>query len=305
LRNTFFSELHFFIDIAPKPMLKNILLADSSGGQAEKMLDKMLDMPMFQQSSVTVLHVVPEKNNADEMAKSREEGIKQLAKTVEALYLKERNIMAVNTLIKEGDPKTTVCQVADELESDLIIMGSRGLQRLQSILANSVSQYVFQLSSRPMLLVKDDIFIKRIKRVLVGLENSESSREGLLLAARMLRNIPGAQLQLTRVSKNFSARTKLSVADAQKDSILAEAIKVAKRENVDFQCFAGTGSKPGKEMCAIAEEINSDMIVVGSPDRRPSVARNLVDLDRLLGTSVSDSVRIRTSCPVLFVRKAE
>lgn len=286
-------------------MLKNILLADSSGGQAEKMLDKMLDMPMFQQSSVTVLHVVPEKNNADEMEKSREEGIKQLAKTVEALYLKERNIMAVNTLIKEGDPKTTVCQVADELESDLIIMGSRGLQRLQSILANSVSQYVFQLSSRPMLLVKDDIFIKRIKRVLVGLENSESSREGLLLAARMLRNIPGAQLQLTRVSKNFSARTKLSVADAQKDSILAEAIKVAKRENVDFQCFAGTGNKPGKEMCAIAEEINSDMIVVGSPDRRPSVARNLVDLDRLLGTSVSDSVRIRTSCPVLFVRKAE
>jgi nucleotide-binding universal stress UspA family protein len=305
LRNTFFSELHFFIDIAPKPMLKNILLADSSGGQAEKMLDKMLDMPMFQQSSVTVLHVVPEKNNADEMEKSREEGIKQLAKTVEALYLKERNIMAVNTLIKEGDPKTTVCQVADELESDLIIMGSRGLQRLQSILANSVSQYVFQLSSRPMLLVKDDIFIKRIKRVLVGLENSESSREGLILAARMLRNIPGAQLQLTRVSKNFSARTKLSVADAQKDSILAEAIKVAKRENVEFQCFAGTGSKPGKEMCAIAEEINSDMIVVGSPDRRPSVARNLVDLDRLLGTSVSDSIRIRTSCPVLFVRKAE
>ena len=45
--------------------------------------------------------------------------------------------------------------------------------------------------------------------------------------------------------------------------------------------------------------------VMGSPDRRPSVARNLVDIDRLLGSSVSDAVRIQADCPVLFVRKAE
>lgn len=40
-------------------------------------------------------------------------------------------------------------------------MGSRGLGRLQAILENSVSQYVFQLTSRPMLLVKDDIYVKK------------------------------------------------------------------------------------------------------------------------------------------------
>ena len=60
-------------------------------------------------------------------------------------------------------PKDTVCQVAEEENSDLIIMGSRGLNRLESILSNSVSQYVFQLTSRPMLLVKDDVDIKRTK----------------------------------------------------------------------------------------------------------------------------------------------
>lgn len=285
-------------------MLQNILLADSSGGQAEKMLDKLLDMPIFRQSSVTVLHVVPEKNNADEMETEREAGAKQLAKTVENLHLNERNIVAVNTLLKEGDPKTTVCQVADEIETDLIIMGSRGLRRLRSIFENSVSQYVFQLSSRPMLLVKDDIFIKRIKRVMVALENSESSKEALVLATRMIRDLPDAKLQLTRVSKNFPNRAKLSAEDAKQDPAFAEAIKIAKREGINFQCFSGKG-KPGDEICALADDFNSDLIVMGSPDRRPSVARNLVDIDRLLGSSVSDSVRLQTPCPVLFVRKAE
>jgi len=64
----------------------------------------------------------------------------------------------------EGEPKDVVCQVADEINADLIIMGSRGLKRLQSILSNSVSQYVFQLSSRPML-VKDDLYVKKINRI--------------------------------------------------------------------------------------------------------------------------------------------
>ncbi|NJN23594.1 MAG: universal stress protein [Acaryochloridaceae cyanobacterium RL_2_7] len=285
-------------------MLQNILLASADSGQAEQMLGKLLDMPFFQRASVTVLHVVPEKSNTQEMEASREKGAKILAKTVEALHLSERTIVGVNTLLKEGDPKTTVCQVADELGSDLIIMGSRGLKRLQSIFENSVSQYVFQLSSKPMLLVKDDLFIKRIKRVMVAVDPTASSQEALVLATRILRGVDDAEIQLVHVSKNFSVRAKLSEADAMTDEILAQSIKLVKREGFAFQCFTGTG-KPGKEICDLADEFNTDLIVMGSPDRRPSVARNLVDIDRLLGSSVSDSVRIQADCPVLFVRKAE
>jgi len=54
-------------------------------------------------------------------------------------------------------------------------MGSRGLKRLQSILSNSVSQYVFQLSSRPMLLVKDDLYVKKINRIMVAMDSSEAA----------------------------------------------------------------------------------------------------------------------------------
>jgi nucleotide-binding universal stress UspA family protein len=42
--------------------------------------------------------------------------------------------------------------------------------------------------------------------------------------------------------------------------------------------------------------------VIGSPDRRPSIAKGLPDLDRLLGESLSDYIRVYTPCPVLLTR---
>ena len=78
----------------------------------------------------------------------------------------------VNTIIRQGDAKQTVLKVADELNADLIVMGSRGLGRLQSILSNSTSQYVFQLSERPMLLVRDDLYIRYIKNLLVTIDGT-------------------------------------------------------------------------------------------------------------------------------------
>lgn len=60
-----------------------------------------------------------------------------------------------------------------------------------------------------------------------------------------------------------------------------------------------------KKFCRIAADTNADLLVLGSPDRRPSIARSLPDLDRLLGTSLSDYVRVYAECPVLFVRQLE
>ncbi len=49
----------------------------------------------------------------------------------------------------------------------------------------------------------------------------------------------------------------------------------------------------------------SPFVVIASQDRRPLVAKALVDLDRLLGSSVSDYIRVHAAAPVLLVREAE
>ena len=61
----------------------------------------------------------------------------------------------------------------------------------------------------------------------------------------------------------------------------------------------------GRTVCAAAEEVRADLVVIASQDRRPVVARALVDLDRLLGSSVSDYIRVHAPAPVLLVREPE
>lgn len=280
-------------------MINKILLAVSGLGHAEEMLKTLKEMPSIQSAKVTVLHVVPAQSTSEAMTDKWEEGGKILANAIQFLNLDPSQ---VSSILRQGDPKDVVCQVANEMEADLIIMGSRGLKRLQSILSNSVSQYVFQLSSRPMLLVKDDIYVKRIKRVMVAMDNSNSAKNCLSLALFLLRDIQGSQLILTNVTTDLRGKaSEVTEIDPDKNPVLAEAVTEAQKYGVQTRCVTSSG-KPGEEICRLAEELNADLLLIGSPDRRPSVAKSFVDIDRLIGASLSDYVRVNATCPVLLAR---
>jgi nucleotide-binding universal stress UspA family protein len=256
----------------------------------------LMEIPSIQRASVTILHVVQPQVTAELMAEKLTAGGKILAEAIEYLKLDPTK---VNVRLKQGDPKDTVCEVAEEENADLIVMGSRGLSRLESILSNSVSQYVFQLTSRPMLLVKDDADIKRLNRIMVGYDNSLPAQESLKLALFLLRDIKGSQLLLTQVKSDQKAAD--AIGNPEQDKIFAPAINEAKKQGVAYKCIVTAGN-PGKEICKAAEEFHADLILLGSPDRRPSIAKNLPDLDRLLGNSISDYVRVKSPCPVLLTR---
>lgn len=283
-------------------MIKKILLAESGMGNPKEMLLSLRDLPSIQGSSTTVLHVVPSQVTKDAMESKMVEGDDILAKAVETLQ-SDRN--PVTTLKRQGEPKDTVCQVADEVEADLIIMGSRGLKRLESILENSVSQYVFQLANRPMLLVRDDIYVKKIKRVMVAIDKSSASKLSLELALFLLRSAKNVELILARVNPDLDPKLlPLSKAETEENPVISAALPLVKRMGVPYRCIV-TGGKPGRTICQLVDEYNADLLVLGSPDRRPSVAKALPDLDRLLGTSLSDYVRVNANCPVLLARSTE
>lgn len=281
-------------------MIEKILLTVAGRGLCEEMLNMLMEIPFMQKASVTVLHIVPPQVTADAMSAKLEQGGKILAEAVKSLRLDPNQITA---RLKQGDPKDIVLQVADEENSDLIIMGSRGLKRLESILENSVSQYVFQLSSRPMLLVKDDIYVKKVKRVMVALDKSEAAQESFGLAISLVKNVEGGQLFIVNVNPDKPKSKEVST-DAESNPILAAAAAQAKKQGIAYRCIETTG-KPGPEICRLSEEMNMDLLIIGSPDRRPSIAKTLPDLDRLLGNSLSDYVRVYANCPVLLARTVD
>ena len=280
-------------------MIRRILLTVSGLGHAEEMLKSLKEIPSIQSAKVTVLHVVQAQSTAATMTAKWENGGKILANAIQTLNLDPSQ---VSSILREGDPKDVVCQVADEIDADLIIMGSRGLKRLQSILSNSVSQYVFQLSSRPMLLVKDDIYVKRIKRIMVAIDNSDSAKNCLKLALFLLRDIQGGQLILANISTDLGGKkSEITEVNSDKNPVLAAAVAEAEKQGIQSRAYISSG-KPGEEICRLADELNVDLLLLGSPDRRPSIAKSFVDIDRLIGSSLSDYVRVNATCPVLLAR---
>ena len=255
-------------------------------------------IPSVRQARLNLLHVVPEQAG-ENYAEHSQKAAGLVAEAVQRLGL---NPSEVNTIIRQGDTKQTVLKVADELEADLIVMGSRGLGRLQSILSNSASQYVFQLSTRPMLLVRDDLYVRHINRVMVALDGTGVGDDALRIACELVRDIPGGNLTGIHVSRQDITPSRGGRSPA--DEVLERAVQRARGYGVELRTIHSTGDI-GRGVCAAADEHKADLLVIASQDRRPLVARGLVDIDRLLGSSVSDYIRVHAPAPVLLVREPE
>ncbi len=281
-------------------MLRKILYADSGADNAQDMLKLLLELPAIKSAELSILRVVFPKTKDEET-----EAMSQAETKINELLTRlgiEKNQATI--IVEEGEPKTTVLKVAKEQDVDLIIMGSRGLGKLQSILSNSVSQYVFQLTERSMLLVKDDIYIKRIKRVMVGIDKSPAAQYALDTALSLFQGYSDAELYLTRINPDLKPGLEVSPQDIENNPILSAAAVKVKSRGMAYRCILA-GGRPAQQICNIAEDNNIDFIVLGSPERRPSIAKNLPDLDRLLGSSLSDYVRVKAECPVLLARQEE
>lgn len=279
-------------------MFRNVLIADPGKGHVEEMVRMLRDIPAVRQARINLLHVVPEQAGEAFTEHSQ----KAAAIAAEAVQRMGLNPSDVNTIIRQGDPKQTVLKVADELDSDLIVMGSRGMGRLQAILSNSASQYVFQLSTRPMLLVRDDLYIRHINRVLVPIDGSGVGDDALKLACELVREIPGGSLTGVHVTRQDIKPSRGGKSPA--DEVLEKAVQRARSYGVELKTVHRSGDV-GRTVCAAAEELKTDLLVIASQDRRPVVARGLVDIDRLLGSSVSDYIRVHAPAPVLLVREPE
>lgn len=281
-------------------MLKKILYADSGPGNSQEMLKVLMDFPSIKSAEIGILHIVPTQVTKEAETEKLESGKKRLEEVIAEIGIEPHK---AQSMLRQGEPKDTVLKVADEIDADLIIMGSRGLGRLSAILSNSISQYVFQLANRPMLLVKDDIYVKKIKKVMVAMDKSEAAQYALDVAISLLRDRTDVDLLLARVNPDLKKDLlPLSKAEMDNNPILAPAAAKAKRMGINCQCIV-TGGKPGEQICNLIEENNIDLLLLGSPERRPSIAKSLPDLDRLLGTSLSDYIRVKANCPVLLARK--
>ncbi|WCJ24501.1 Adenine nucleotide alpha hydrolases-like superfamily protein [Euphorbia peplus] len=95
-------------------------------------------------------------SSAPELAKSVKHNNQKLAL---AFLEKAKAICASRSVNAEiiteiGDPKTTICDVAQKLNITMLVLGDRRLGRIKRAIQGSVSSYCVQYATCPVLVVK-------------------------------------------------------------------------------------------------------------------------------------------------------
>lgn len=140
-------------------MIQHILLATDGSAPAERATDFAAILATHTRAKVTVLHVrhvistnLGEPYFEEEVRKTLDEATALVEKT--ARRLREQRASEIETDVIGGSPGEVILTIAETRHVDLIVMGARGLNPLQSILLGSVSQAVIQHALCPVTVVK-------------------------------------------------------------------------------------------------------------------------------------------------------
>ena len=138
--------------------ITSILVPIDGSDHAEKALQYALYMGEKHDAKVEIITVVDELTTAPDWAreyseKLREHGEEILAKTYEnAVKLKPN--LKISKSLAEGYASEEILKCAEKGDHDLIIMGSRGMGLVKSLVLGSVSSNVINGSGIPVLVVK-------------------------------------------------------------------------------------------------------------------------------------------------------
>lgn len=134
--------------------------------------------------------------------------------------------------------------------------------------------------------------------ILIPLENSEVD-DVILRHIRLLARLTGARITLLHVADGFAARHQDALNLADSEEMVRDRAYLERRRaelaSEGFQVTATLGrGEPSDEILALADREGCDLIAMSTHGHRYLA-------DWVLG-SVADSVRHRTSIPVLLVR---
>ncbi|MCG6135852.1 MAG: universal stress protein [Nostoc sp. LLA-1] len=134
-------------------MFKTVLFPIDQSREAREAADVVTNVVQKYGSRLVLLSVVeepsPDTPSADPMVSS--EVVAKLLENARSLFSGQG--IPAEIIEKQGKPAFTICDVADEIGADLIIMGCRGLGLTEEGATDSVTTRVINLSPCPVLIV--------------------------------------------------------------------------------------------------------------------------------------------------------
>lgn len=129
-------------------MFKTVLFPVDASRESREAADIVANIVKTYNSRLVILSVVERKI---ESAMSLEVEVAKLLEGAKALFVQQG--IEAEVIEREGVPSFTICDVADEIDASLIVMGSRGLGLTEEKASESVTNRVINLSPCPVLVV--------------------------------------------------------------------------------------------------------------------------------------------------------
>jgi nucleotide-binding universal stress UspA family protein len=138
-------------------MFKTVLFPIDQSRESREAADTVIKLVKTNHSRLVVLSVVEVLDEEHPPASAADQAMTSpaaIAKLLEeAKELFHQAGVEAELIEREGKPAFTICDVADEINADLIIMGCRGLGLTEEGASESVTSRVINLSPCPVLIV--------------------------------------------------------------------------------------------------------------------------------------------------------
>ena len=134
-------------------MFKTVLFPVDQSRETREAAEVVANVVQKYGSRLVLLSVVeaPASDTPSGDVMSSPQTVAQLLESAKSVF-SQQGIQA-ETLERQGNPAFTICDVADEVEADLIVMGCRGLGLTDEGINESVTNRVINLSPCPVLVV--------------------------------------------------------------------------------------------------------------------------------------------------------
>lgn len=278
---------------------KKILVAIDGSSTSIHALEESFRFAQNEGTWITVVFVIPAYtgdldlvvgNIISSMRKPCEE---VLGKTKD---IAEKHNVLIKRVCEEGEPYERIIDLAQAENCDLIVMGRRGLSRLERVLVGSVTARVIGYSPIDVLVVPSHTSIK-FKNIFIATDGSFYSKAAERKAIDFAKSYGGSLtvISVVDVPPEFYAESPQAVEDLIKKT--KEYVNSVKKQAEAEGVKAETVVKEGEAYRVIVEtamEKTGGIIVMGSHGR--------TGLKRLLMGSVTEKVIGYAPCPVLVVK---
>ncbi len=184
----------------------------------------------------------------------------------------------VRVLVGEGHASDLILQMASASPPDLIVLGSRGLSKMQALVLGAVSYRVAQEASCPVLLIKHAL--PPVPKILLAVDGSKGAERALGYLA---------------VSSLFPSSHVVVLAVGPPSSELQEYMSgvvsalASRRSAVDARMLQGD---PAAMILECARDEGIDLIITGSRNRRGWLQTWILSISRKIILQAPISVLI-------------